>query len=79
MPEPEEGDAVADDEEVVDDGIDLGGADEGYQLWVTAVALCVLVSVIPLTILYGDRISVWVVPTLIVGFVGFALSQTSRG
>lgn len=69
VPEPEEGDAEG--EAIEDDGIDLGGAEEGYPLWVTGLAMAALVSVIPLTILHGEAISVWVVPTLIVGFVGF--------
>ena len=70
VPEPEVQDGSNEDIPE-DDGIDLGGADEGYPLWVTGIALATLASVIPLTILYGDRISVWVVPALIVGFVGF--------
>ncbi len=69
VPEPdpvEEG-----EEEGEEEGLGLEEADEGYPLWVTVLALAVLISVIPLTILYGERISVWVVPGLIVGFVGF--------
>jgi spore maturation protein SpmA len=66
-PEPDpEADVPEEDESEA-----IEGADEAYPLWVTGLAMTTLVSVIPLTILYGERISVWVVPTLIVGFVGF--------
>lgn len=70
MPDPDPVDPDA--PEVEDEpALDLGDAAEGYPLWVTGLALAALVSVIPLTIVYGEKISVWVVPTLIVGFVGF--------
>ncbi|MBF0462838.1 MAG: spore maturation protein [Magnetococcales bacterium] len=43
----------------------------GYPLWVSGLAIGVILGLIPLTILYGKLFSAWVIPGLVVGFVGF--------
>lgn len=48
-------------------------AGQGYPAWVGFVALLVVVSLIPLTLIYGSQISDWVVPGLMVGFILFGV------
>ena len=43
----------------------------GYPAWVSGVALLGVLGLIPLTILYGKLFSAWVIPGMVVGFVGF--------
>ncbi len=45
----------------------------GYPLWVSLIALGVLVALIPLAVLYGRAVSPWILPLLMVGFLGFGL------
>lgn len=42
-----------------------------YPLWVSVLVLASLLSLVPLTILYGRAISPWVIPMLMVGFLLF--------
>ncbi len=56
-----------------DDQLDISEAEHGYPAWVSLVALLVVISLIPLTLIYGAQISVWVVPTLMVGFLLFGV------
>lgn len=44
-----------------------------YPVWVSLIALCGLISLIPLTILYGGSISPWIIPGLMVGFLSFGI------
>ncbi len=56
-----------------DDELDLNEAGHSYPAWVSLIALLVVISLIPLTLLYGSQISAWVVPTLMVGFLLFGV------
>ena len=51
----------------------LKDASGGYPLWISILALGVLVSLIPMAILYGRSVSPWILPGLMVGFLGFGL------
>ena len=51
----------------------LKDASDGYPLWVTILALGVLASLIPTAIIYGRAVSPWILPSLMVGFLGFGL------
>ena len=51
---------------------------EAYPVWVSAVALCILFSFIPLTVLYGRTLSPWIIPGLMVGFLGFGIIRRVR-
>jgi len=51
----------------------LKDASDGYPLWVSILALGVLASLIPMAILYGRSVSPWILPGLMVGFLGFGL------
>jgi len=48
-------------------------AHKGYPMWVSGLALIVLVAVIPLTIFWGKAVSPWIIPFLMVGFLGFGV------
>ena len=49
-----------------------------YPLWVSIFSLAVLVSLIPLTVLYGKQISPWIIPLLMVGFLTFGVIRRVR-
>jgi spore maturation protein SpmA len=51
---------------------------EGYPGWVSALALLGVLSIIPLTILYGQRIAPWIIPGLIMGFLLFGVARGVR-
>ncbi|MBC8441435.1 MAG: spore maturation protein [Deltaproteobacteria bacterium] len=51
----------------------LKDASDGYPLWVSILALGVLASLIPVAILFGHSVSPWILPGLVVGFLGFGL------
>ncbi|MEO5340281.1 MAG: spore maturation protein [Magnetococcus sp. MYC-9] len=52
----------------------LASADgDGYPTWVCLTAMGLLLGLIPLTILYGKQFSVWVIPGMVVGFLGFGM------
>ena len=46
---------------------------DGYPVWISGIALCIIFSLIPLTILYGRAISPWIIPGLMVGFLAFGI------
>ncbi len=51
---------------------------KAYPLWVSFCALAVLVALIPLAVLYGRAISPWVIPGLMVFFLGFGAIRRVR-
>ncbi len=51
---------------------------KGYPIWVSRLALCALMGFIPLTIFYGRTISPWIIPFLMVGFLGFGVIRRVR-
>jgi spore maturation protein SpmB len=51
----------------------LKDASNGYPLWISILALGVIASLIPMAILYGPRVSPWILPGLMVGFLGFGV------
>ena len=46
---------------------------EGYPLWVSLAALGLLGAMVPLTVMYGRQISPWVIPGLMIFFLGFGV------
>jgi spore maturation protein SpmB len=58
------------DENIVDD--------TGYPLWVSALSLIAVVSLIPLTVFYGKVISPWIIPSLMMGFLLFGVAKKVR-
>ena len=63
-----------------DDGeeVPLNDAGKGYPLWVSLVTLASLVTLIPVSVIYGRTISPWIIPALMVGFLGFGLVRRVR-
>ena len=49
----------------------LEAAQDSYPLWVSILALVVLASLIPVTILFGKTLSPWILPLLMAGFLIF--------
>ena len=47
--------------------------DRAYPLWVSVAALLGLLALIPLSILYGREIAPWILPGLMLGFLGFGV------
>jgi len=51
---------------------------KGYPVWVSRLFLCALIAFIPLTIFFGRAISPWIIPFLMVGFLGFGVVRRVR-
>jgi len=56
----------------------LKDAAQGYPLWVSLVALAALVALIPVAVCYGRSVSPWIIPALMVGFLGFGIVRRVR-
>ncbi len=71
-----------DDGEVVysNDGKEVPSNDtaKGYPFWISIMALSFLVLLIPVCVIYGRSISPWIIPVLMVGFLGFGLVRRVR-
>jgi spore maturation protein SpmA len=67
-------------QELSDDSeeVPLKDAADGYPFWVSLVALACLVALIPVSVIYGQSISPWIIPGLMVGFLGFGLVRRVR-
>jgi len=66
--------ALSDDSEKVP----LKDAADEYPFWVSLVALACLVASIPVSVIYGQSISPWIIPALMVGFLSFGLVRRVR-
>lgn len=53
-------------------------AGEGYPLWVSYLALAVLIALIPLSVAYGRHIAPWIIPGLMVAFLLFGVARRVR-
>ena len=49
-----------------------------YPLWVSVAALGCLVALIPVMVIYGRIISPWIIPLIMVGFLGFGIARRVR-
>jgi spore maturation protein SpmA/spore maturation protein SpmB len=58
--------------------VSLNEAAEGYPLWVSFGALAALAAAIPLAVVYGRSVSPWIIPGLMVGFLGFGVGRRVR-
>ncbi len=62
------------DEAVLNNGASAQGvADTGYPFWVSSLAILALIGLIPLTVMFGRRISPWIIPGLMLGFLAFGI------
>lgn len=55
-----------------------GDASDACPLWVSLLALGGVVAVIPVTIFYGKTLSPWIIPGLMVAFLGFGVARRVR-
>jgi len=51
---------------------------KAYPLWVSGLALSLLMALIPLTVFFGKAISPWIIPGLMVGFLVFGMVRRVR-
>lgn len=51
---------------------------EAYPLWISLLAITALIMAIPLTVVYGQAISPWILPGLMVAFLGFGMARGVR-
>jgi spore maturation protein SpmA/spore maturation protein SpmB len=58
--------------------VPIEDAAEGYPLWVSLGALGALAASIPLAVVYGRSVSPWIIPVLMVGFLGFGVVRRVR-
>ena len=49
-----------------------------YPVWVSVTALAAIVGVIPLAVVYGDAVSPWIIPGLMVALLGFGAARRVR-
>jgi len=66
------------DETLKDTGIEDPVETGAYPVWVSGIAMCVLVSLIPATIFFGRSISPWIIPGLMLGFLTFGVARQVR-
>ncbi|MGA2402517.1 MAG: nucleoside recognition domain-containing protein [Syntrophobacteraceae bacterium] len=48
---------------------------EAYPLWVSCLALGLLITAIPLTVVFGRLVSPWFVPGITIGFLAFGMAR----
>ena len=53
-------------------------AGEAYPAWVSALALGFVAALVPLTILFGENISPWIIPGLTLALLGFGVARRVR-
>jgi len=75
-PPPIAGDAVSgeNDSNLPEEGGDAGA----YPAWISLLAVCAALSLIPLTLFYGRVVSPWIIPGLMMGFIGFGAIRRVR-
>jgi len=56
-----------------------GEASSGaYPIWVSLTALAAIVAIIPLAVVYGESVSPWIIPGLMVALLGFGAARRVR-
>jgi spore maturation protein SpmA len=54
------------------------GAKKGYPMWVSQLSILALLLLVPLSIFWGKAISPWIIPLLMVAFLGFGVIRRVR-
>ncbi|MES9871114.1 MAG: nucleoside recognition domain-containing protein, partial [Sedimenticola sp.] len=79
FPVKQNGDEVTETEEGASEQMEKLPQEEGsYPLWVSWSVLAGFLALIPLTIFYGDVISPWILPGLMLGFLLFGVMRKVR-
>ena len=55
---------------------DISGT--GYPVWVSALALGGIATMVPVTVIYGRTVAPWIIPGLVFGFLAFGLARRVR-
>jgi len=63
------------DDVPADDAILPEGVQPPYPAWISALAIAVTLAIIPVTLVWGRVLSPWIIPTMIVGLLGFGLAR----
>jgi spore maturation protein SpmA len=72
-------DVTGTDEQAVDNEAAVPEeASKAFPMWVSLVAFCGLIAFIPLTVICGRAISPWIIPGLMVAFLGFGVVRRVR-
>ncbi|MCG6896900.1 MAG: spore maturation protein [Thiocapsa sp.] len=66
------------DEQEASAGTDLTADAGAYPVWVSILALGAVVALIPAAILWGERVSPWIIPSLMLGFLLFGALRGVR-
>ena len=53
--------------------ISIKGDSEGYSMWIAFISVLLVLSLIPLAIIYGSSISDWIIPSLVLAFLGYGI------
>ncbi|MEE8515205.1 MAG: nucleoside recognition domain-containing protein, partial [Alphaproteobacteria bacterium] len=59
-----------------DIAMDNGG--DSYPSWVSTIFILAIAALVPLTVFYGDAISPWIIPGIMVGLLGFGVIRRVR-
>lgn len=51
---------------------------EAYPVWVGFSAVCALLALVPVTVVYGRTLSPWIIPGLMAGFLGYGVIRRVR-
>lgn len=70
---PVEKSDIPNDPERAEKEVPQNGATDQYPLWVSALAITLLVLLIPLTVIYGRTISPWIIPGIMLAFLAFGV------
>jgi spore maturation protein SpmA len=52
---------------------EAGHVDEGWPLWLSGLVFLLVLGIIPITVLYGEQLSPWMVPLIVAGFLTFGM------
>ncbi len=59
---------------LADDRVDEDAAG-AYPLWVSVLAIAALVGMVPVALIFGDQVGPWIVPAIVVGFIGVGAAR----
>ncbi|HHP7233793.1 MAG TPA: nucleoside recognition domain-containing protein [Desulfobacterales bacterium] len=78
VPVADDAAAVPRSEPATENPVAVEAPSTGYPMWVSVSALALLVCAIPLAVLYGRIVSPWILPALMVFFLGFGFIRRVR-
>ena len=73
-----DGDEIQTEPALQDAPVPLEEEAGAYPLWVSLLALGILIAMVPVTVIFGQVISPWILPGLMLGFLGFGVVRRVR-